>query len=292
MSEIEDLNCGIIIKVIAAGKTFANVSTSLNEPATFILNRPPDRIPPLEILDVTDKVSRAEILKFISNADWLFVITDVESSLAEKVAECIEEFRSLPTTPSFSIPYFSMPWEVKESGEMVNRGELLQRESKCPLVTSIILCPSADDERLKDINFGTQIILPEDKIAEIGLTNDEAIYQVIDKITCILSLRCLIGLDFVDVVSTLGNAGRAYVGLGKSLGTLQATKKALESPLLIEEISKAKNILFVFVGNSESLNMLEANEASFYPEGSEAILQVAVDDTADGVTAFILATNF
>ncbi len=267
----------------------------------------------LDTLTVTDQDVdglREKISTFISGTDWLFVITDVESSLAEKVAECIKEFKSLPTSPSFSIPYFSMPLEITESGTMINRGELLHRKTKCPLVTSIILCPSAEDARLKNINsdFGTRIILPKDKIAATGLTNDEIIYQVIEKITCIVPMNCLclIGMDFIDVVAMLENQGRACIGFGESLdaenNSLAAVKNALKSPLFIEAVGKAKKGLLVFFGNNEFLSMMDVNEAVDFFNGElrqskdiwdEILWQVVSNETAnDGVTVFVLATNF
>ena len=77
----------------------------------------------------------------IARVDYLFVITDIEDlELAESVAKIIEE-------------------------------------SKIFLTTFGILCPSADDVRLADIQkkFGTWIILPRDKISETGLTSNELI---------------------------------------------------------------------------------------------------------------------
>ncbi len=272
----------------------------------------------LDTLTVTDQDGvdglREKISSFISGTDWLFVITDVESALAEKVAECIKEFKSLPTSPSFSIPYSSMPLEITESGTMINRGKLLLRKTKCPLVTSIILCPSAEDASLKNINseFGTRIILPKDKIAKTGLTNDEIIYQVIEKITCIVPMNCLclIGMDFIDVVAMLENQGRACIGFGESLdaenNSLAAVKNALKSPLFIEAVGKAKKGLLVFFGNNEFLSMMDVNEAVdfFYGELRQSedqsedtfdgiLWQVVPNETAnDGVTVFVLATNF
>lgn len=291
------------IRIIGVGKTGINA-------LSYFKNVDKDNS--FTALAVPDKNfianSRAEILDFISGTDWLFVIIDIEDIGDLNIAECIKEFKSLPTCPSFSLPYYSMPCEITESGRIINRGELLSREIKLPLVTSIILCPSAEDAHIKNIgsNFGTWIILPKDKIAETGLTNYEIIYQVVDKITCIQSMNCVIGMDFTDVVTTLENQGRACIGFGESLdaenNSLAAVKKVLKSPLFIEDIGKAKKSLLAFVGNTESLSMLEANEAATFldRELSQSentwdgvLFQVVSDETAnDGVTAFVLATGF
>ena len=261
-------NAAVWIKIIGAGKTGINALSYIKDV---------DKDNSFVTLAVPDKNfianSRAEILDFISGTNWLLVIADIEDVEDLSIAECIGEIKS-----------------------------------HCELITSIILCPSAEDERLKNIpdNFGTWIILPKDKIAATGLTNNEIIYQIIDKITCVQSMDILIGLDFADVVATLKNGGRACIGFSKSVdaenNSLVAVKNALKSPLFIEDIGKAKKVLLAFVGNVEFLIMLEANEAATFldnelPQSENifdgVLFQVVRDDNSpDGVTAFVLATNF
>lgn len=96
-------------------------------------------------------------------------------------------------------------------------------EFKLPLITFLILCPSAEDAQLADIpdNFGTWIILPEDKIAESGLTKNAAIYRTVDMTTNIIPLMKkgdnLIRMDFADVTEMIRNRGRACIGFGENL---------------------------------------------------------------------------
>ena len=219
--------------------------------------------------------SRNDILKFIADAYWLFAVADVDNfELAAQVAACVEE-------------------------------------SSRPLTTFLILCPSAGDVRLNDIpeTFGTWIILPKDKIAATGLTNDETIRRAVNMTTNIIPIMKkgdnLIGMDFDDVSETMANCGKACVGFGESRdaenNSLQAVKNALKSPLFIGEIRHAKKVLLVFVGKTESLSMLEANEAAGFlyklpqhEDDSELVLwQVDTDETADdGIAAFVLAADF
>lgn len=179
------------------------------------------------------------------------------------------------------------------------------------LITSLILCPSASDVRLADIpeNFGTWVILPEDKITESGLTKDAAIYRAVNMTTSIVQIMKkrgnFIGMDFADVVETIGNFGKAYIGFGESLAdenpALDAVKKALQSPLFIDDIRHAKKVLLVFIDGIEYLNMLEMNEAAtFLNELRQAdwnditLMPVDVYEPfdKDGVAACVLATNF
>ena len=109
-------------------------------------------------------------------------------------------------------------------------------------------------------------------------------------------------------METIGNFGRACIGFCESLDAennyLAAVKNALQSPLFIEDIGKAQKVLLVFVVKKrrEFVNMLQAIEAAvflyqFFNPASEDYLdilwQVLIDETsADGVTAFVLVTNF
>ena len=254
------------IKIVGIGETGASASNYFGEIGNEIF---PERL----IIADKDYVidSRTKILDFITGTFWLFAITDIEDlKIAAQVIERVKDSRTM--------------------------------------ITSLILCPTAQDARLADIpeSFGTWIILPKDKIAATGLTPDELIYQVIDKLTCIVSFNCLIGLDFVDVKATLKNRGRACVGFAEQRldaenNSLAAVKKALKSPLFIEDIRQAKKCLLVFVGNLESFSMLEANEADTFlnelrqPENiwDGTLLQVVHDDAANyNAMAFVLATNF
>jgi len=229
--------------------------------------------------------SRAEILKFIADAYWLFAVADVDDlEIAAQVAAGIEQ-------PNYKLKTF------------------------------LILCPTAEDVRLADIpdNFGTWIILPKDKIAALGLTNDEIILRTVNMATSIApgakkrpqlrggkKVGYLVGRDILDVATVTGNCGKACIGFGESLdaenNSLQAVKNALKSPLFIEDIRHAKKILIVFVVRYEFLSGREAAEASIFlrelsnidPEEAFAILwQADVYETAaDGVAAFVLATKF
>ena len=108
----------------------------------------------------------------------------------------------------------------------------------------------------------------------------------------------LIGMDFAEILRTMGNVGRAYVGFGAENNALASVKKALQSPLLIEDIRGAKTVWFVFFGQVDFISMPEINDAidfsadNRHPE-CDILCQVDIDaNFADGVTAFILATNF
>ena len=281
----ECLAPSISAKFIGIGVAGASVSDYFSEVGNDLF---PER------LIVSNKDDVAGLQAKIARVDYLFVIMDIEDlELAAKVAKSIEKRK---TTLGYQFP----------------------------LTTFGILCPSAADARLADIpkNFDTWIIFPKDKIAECGLTSNELINRTINVTASLVlkgrlkslnprELNWLFSMDILDVIDTIGNCGKACIGFGKSLDAenpaLDAVKKALKSPLFIEDIRKAKKILLVFVMRRElyigkSISAMGLDEAVTFldelidpdPEDSFPILfQVLFDETfGDGVTAFVLATNF
>lgn len=293
----EEPDSFISIKIIGIGASGKSASNYFIEVGNDFF---PER------LIVSDKDDIASLQEKIARVDWLFVIMDIEDlELAAQVAKIIEKTK----TPMNQLGY------------------------QFPLITFLILCPTADDVRLADIpdNFSTWIILPKDKIDETGLTSNELIYRIISvNVSLVMTVNMseihspedlkkisslsrrernyVVGMDIIDVMETIGNFGRACIGFCESLDAennyLAAVKNALQSPLFIEDIGKAQKVLLVFVVKKrrEFVNMLQAIEAAvflyqFFNPASEDYLdilwQVLIDETsADGVTAFVLATNF
>ena len=261
------------VKFIGIGETGASALKYFCDVGNDIL---PERLLIFDKDDIAD--SWEKVSDYIADCEWLFVITDIEHlEVAETLVKGVEEQKNSLIFPS---------------------------------VTILTLCPSATNVRLADIpeNFGTWIILPEDKIVETSLTRNELIYRAVNMTTSIIPIMKkrdnLIGMDFADVVGTIGNCGRACIGFGESLdaenNSLQAVKNALKSSLFIEDIRKAKKALLVFFGNYEFLLMLEMNEAANFlydelrqSEDNYVLWQVDPDESAaDGVAAFVLATDF
>lgn len=277
----EDPDDFISIKIIGIGASGASALNHFSEVGNDFF---PERLIVLNKDDIDGLQMK------IADVDWLFVIMDVEDlNLATKVAKIIEKTKP----PKTSLGY------------------------QFPLITFLILCPSAADVRLADIpdSFGTWVIFPKDKVAETGLTSNELIYRTINVTVSMhvkgkfnplnhREINYVFGMDILDFMDTIGNFGRACIGFGESLdaenNSLAAVKNALQYPLFVEDIGKAKKGLLIFVVKQESVNTMKVIEAAafleelMYPEDDwRLLLQVLIDETyCDGVTAFVLATNF
>ena len=91
------------------------------------------------------------------------------------------------------------------------------------------------------------------------------------------------------------------MGVGEASGdnaAVEAVKKAIASPLLETSVDSARGILLNFMGATDSLSMLEVNEASTtvqeaaHPD-AEIIWGVSVDESlGDTIVVTIIATRF
>ena len=96
------------------------------------------------------------------------------------------------------------------------------------------------------------------------------------------------------------NSGKAYIGISEGVGEngmLEAVKKSIISPLMLEKIEKAKSIFVSFVGNSNdgSINFDEMVKAIKFVEkisDAEIVMEMNEDEKYIGVKVLVIATNF
>jgi cell division protein FtsZ len=93
---------------------------------------------------------------------------------------------------------------------------------------------------------------------------DDVLKQGIQSITDLILVPGIINLDFADVTSIMKEKGLAHMGMGNAKGenrAIEATKQAIQSPLLETSIKGAKGVLLNITGNT-NLSLFEVNEAS------------------------------
>src|SRR4029079_18112672 len=128
-------------------------------------------------------------------------------------------------------------------------------------------------ERLKD-KVDALIVIPNQRLLEVVDKNmtlqeafklaDSVLGQGVQGISDLITMPCLINVDFADVKSNMTNAGSALMGIGQAGGENRAStaaRMAIASPLLEVSIEGAKGILFNIVGGAD-LGMNEVNEAA------------------------------
>lgn len=120
----------------------------------------------------------------------------------------------------------------------------------------------------------TLIVIPNQRVLEIidrKVSFLEAMKQVdnvlghgVKSISDLITKPGMINVDFADVKTIMSNAGSALMGMGEARGenrAVEATKRAINSPLLELSINGATGILFSVTGGAD-LSMLEIDEAA------------------------------
>ncbi len=156
----------------------------------------------------------------------------------------------------------------------------------------------------------TLIVIPNDKIFNVidKKTSFKQAFTMIDKIL-FLGVQGIsdliikpgdINIDFADVKAVMTNSGNALLGIGYGVGekrAVEAARKAIENPLLEENLDGAKSIIFAVSGGHD-LTPAEVREAAAVVEEIIApdvnfFWWMTLDDSMeDEVKVTIIATGF
>ncbi|MGV3523168.1 MAG: cell division protein FtsZ [Candidatus Sericytochromatia bacterium] len=95
---------------------------------------------------------------------------------------------------------------------------------------------------------------------------DNVLFQAIQGISDIINIPGLINVDFADVKAIMSNAGVGVMGVGISSTdvehpAVEATKRAIENPLLEYSIDGATGVVFNITSNQD-LSLHEINQAA------------------------------
>ena len=225
--------------------------------------------------------SRNDILEALRGSDMVFITAGMGggtgTGAAPVVAECAREVNAL-TVAVVTRPFaFEGPKRKKNADMGI---EKLKQN-----VDAIITIPN---DRL------LQVVDKKTPMTKAFVIADDILRQGVKGISDLIAVPGVINLDFADVQSIMSNAGAALMGVGEASGdnaAVEAVKKAIASPLLETSVDSARGILLNFMGATDSLSMMEVNEASTtvqeaaHPD-AEIIWGVSVDDVT------IIATRF
>ena len=123
-------------------------------------------------------------------------------------------------------------------------------------------------------NVDTLLIISNNNLLEIvdkktPLTEalreaDNVLRQGVQGVTDLITNPGMINLDFADVKTVMENKGDALMGIGVATGeerVIEATRKAIYSPLLETTIEGAENVLLNVTGGMD-MSLIEAQDAS------------------------------
>ena len=232
--------------------------------------------------------SREDIINALRGSDMVFITAGMGggtgTGAAPVVAECAREIGAL-TVGVVTRPFtFEGPKRKKNADIGI---ENLKRN-----VDTIITIPN---DRL------LQVIDKKTPMTQAFTIADDILRQGVKGISDLIAVPGLVNLDFADVKSIMNNAGAALMGIGEASGenaTVDAVKAAIDSPLLETSLQGARGVLLNIMGATDSLSMMEVNEASTtvqeaaHPD-AEIIWGVSVDESlGDRVSVTVIATRF
>ncbi|MCL0039961.1 cell division protein FtsZ [Thermodesulfovibrionales bacterium] len=154
------------------------------------------------------------------------------------------------------------------------------------------------------------IVIPNDRIhlvvekgtsllKSFSIAND-VLRQAVQGITDLILIPGLINLDFADVRSVMGNAGRSVIGMGignGERGAVEAAKKAISNPLLEESsIEGAKAVLINVTGGlNMSIDVVQEAASLIYEsvhdEANIILGAVVAPDMEEDVRVTVIATG-
>ncbi|MBR0288462.1 MAG: cell division protein FtsZ [Selenomonadaceae bacterium] len=232
--------------------------------------------------------SREDIINALRGSDMVFITAGMGggtgTGAAPVVAECAREIGAL-TVGVVTRPFtFEGPKRKKNADIGI---ENLKRN-----VDTIITIPN---DRL------LQVVDKKTPMTQAFTIADDILRQGVKGISDLIAVPGLVNLDFADVKSIMSNAGAALMGIGEASGenaTVDAVKAAIDSPLLETSLQGARGVLLNIMGATDSLSMLEINEASTtvqeaaHPD-AEIIWGVSLDESlGDKVSVTVIATRF
>ena len=232
--------------------------------------------------------SREDIINALRGSDMVFITAGMGggtgTGAAPVVAQCAREIGAL-TVGVVTRPFtFEGPKRKKNADIGI---ENLKRN-----VDTIITIPN---DRL------LQVVDKKTPMTQAFTIADDILRQGVKGISDLIAVPGLVNLDFADVKSIMSNAGSALMGIGEASGenaTVDAVKAAIDSPLLETSLQGARGVLLNIMGATDSLSMMEVNEASTtvqeaaHPD-AEIIWGVSVDESlGDKVSVTVIATRF
>jgi cell division protein FtsZ len=195
--------------------------------------------------------SKDEIVKVLQGADMVFVTAGMGGGTGTGSAPVIAQLAKEMGILTVGVVTRPFPFEGKVRMKNAEAG-IAELKSK---VDTLIIIPN---ERL------LQVVQKNTSMLEAFSVADDVLKQGIQSITDLILVPGIINLDFADVTSIMKEKGLAHMGMGNAKGenrAIEATKQAIQSPLLETSIKGAKGVLLNITGNT-NLSLFEVNEAS------------------------------
>ena len=191
-----------------------------------------------------------KIIEALEGADMVFITTGLGGGTGTGAAPIIASLATELGALTVAVVTKPFKFEGKRRHRQAEDG--LNELRDC--VDTVITIPN--DRLLSAASKGTLFV-------EAFRMADDVLRQGVQGISDIITVPGLINVDFADVKNIMSGMGMALMGTGSATGddrAVQATQRAILSPLLEESIQGAKGLLVNVTGDS-ALTLFEVNEA-------------------------------
>lgn len=231
--------------------------------------------------------SKDEISQAIKGADMVFITAGMGGGTGTGAAPVVAQIAKEMGILTVGVVTKPFMFEGRKRAQYAERGIENLKSSVDTLVT-------IPNDRLLQIAEKKTSIVDAFKLA------DDVLRQGVQGISDLITIPGLINLDFADVKTIMLNSGLAHMGIGRASGdgrAEEATKKAIESPLLETSIEGAKGVLLNITGGSD-LGLFEVDvaagliEKSADPDAIIIIGAVIDEKLGDEIVITVIATGF
>jgi len=240
-----------------------------------------------EIGEKAAEESKDEISQAIKGADMVFVTAGMGGGTGTGAAPIVAKLSKEMGILTVGVVTKPFMFEGRKRMQYAERGIENLRSTVDTLVT-------IPNDRLLQVAEKKASIMDAFRIA------DDVLRQGVQGISDLIAVPGLINLDFADVRTIMMNTGVAHMGIGKASGdnrAEEATRHAIQSPLLETSIEGAKGVLLNITGGMD-LGLFEVNQAaelvqkSADPDANIIFGAVIDENLKDEMLITVIATGF
>jgi cell division protein FtsZ len=231
--------------------------------------------------------SREVILNTIRGADMVFVTAGMGGGTGTGAAPIIADIARESGALTVGVVTKPFTFEQRRRMKQAEAGIAALKEK----VDTLIVIPN--DRLLEIVDKKTPML-------EAFKEADNVLKQAVQGISDLIAVPGLINLDFADVKSVMTERGSALMGIGVAGGenrSMEAARKAIQSPLLETSIDGARGLIMNISGGP-SLSLYEVNEAAETVIAEcdpdvNVIFGASIDETlGDDIKVTVVATGF
>lgn len=240
-----------------------------------------------EIGEKAAEENKSELAEIIEGSDMIFITAGMGGGTGTGAAPYIAKLAKSQDILTVAVVTKPFTFEGKKRMNNAEQGTIKLKDS----VDTLVIIPN---DKLLHITDKKATLLEAFDLA------DDVLRQGIQGISDLIAIPAMINLDFADVRTIMLGQGLAHMGIGFANGdnrAVNASKQAIQSPLLETTINGARGVLLNITGGT-NMGIHEVNEAAGLiseaadPEAN-IIFGANIDETlGDSIKVTVIATGF